>query len=100
MGHCFSCMSGHGGYRDPDDGDGGSDILVPLLECVSPEVNGTGYIAWFGYRNENPHNVYLPIGPDNRFAVSSIVQGSVAGESLGQPTKFKPGNHTNVFSLR
>ena len=100
-GHCSICCSvGQGKYKDQFDGEGGLEPLVPILECVSPEVNNTGYIAWFGYTNYNPHNVYLAIGPDNRFEIESVVSSSAAVEDMGQPTKFAPGNHTNVFSIR
>ena len=101
-GHCsICCTAGQGKYKDPFDGEGGGqEPLEPILECVSPEQNGTGYIAWFGYTNYNPHNVYLAVGPDNRFEVDSVVLGSSAIEDMGQPTKFGPGNHTNVFSIR
>ncbi|XP_072025320.1 uncharacterized protein [Amphiura filiformis] len=101
-GHCSVCCTvGQGNYKAPFDGEGGLEPLVPILECVSPQQNDTGYIAWFGYTNNNPHNIYLPIGPDNRFEImSEIVSSSVAVEDMGQPTKFGPGKHDNVFSIR
>jgi hypothetical protein len=69
---------------------GGGHSLVPLLECVDDNGDGT-YTAHFGYLNQSYATITLPIGPKNMF-----VPGQ---EDYGQPTVFLPGEHLNVFSV-
>ncbi|XP_035665795.1 IgGFc-binding protein-like, partial [Branchiostoma floridae] len=52
---------------------------------------------WLGYINHNEHNVDIPLGADNKFF--SMGPSTVA-ENLGQPSKFRVGNHSNVFYIR
>ncbi|XP_070533132.1 uncharacterized protein [Ptychodera flava] len=101
LGHCdIHCVSGHGRYRDPQDGEGSKEAVRPILQCVEEEGgNSTGYRAWFGYDNENAHNAYIPIGDDNRFEDTKHGR-SIAYENMGQPSKFQPGEYTNVFYIR
>ncbi|XP_063955651.1 uncharacterized protein LOC135154217 [Lytechinus pictus] len=85
VGDCsISCIEGQGTYSDPMDGLGGEGALQPFLQCLTPQNETSDGIAWFGYRNLNTHNVYLPIGPANHFDFDDYG---------GQPTKFKPGLH-------
>jgi len=69
---------------------GGGHSLVPLLECVDNNGNGT-YTAHFGYLNQSGSTINLEVGPKNMF-----VPGQ---EDFGQPTVFLPGEHLNVFSV-
>ncbi|KAI8479536.1 hypothetical protein Bbelb_427260 [Branchiostoma belcheri] len=93
-----ACIVGHGEYREPLDGEGGRSPVEPFINCVSalPDVNGA-YMAWLGYINHNEHNVDIPLGVDNKFF--SMGPSTVA-ENLGQPSKFRVGNHSNVFHIR
>ena len=54
----------------------------PFVECVV-EHGPAAYTAVFGYQNENPVPVYLPVGPANGFSPVPI--------DRGQPTAFRPG---------
>lgn len=69
---------------------GGGHQLIPLLECVDDNGDGT-FTAHFGYLNQTSTAITLPIGPKNMF-----VPGQ---EDHGQPTVFLPGEHLNVFSV-
>jgi hypothetical protein len=68
-----------------------SDAVVriqPVLECTLPDGNGT-MIARFGYRNDNPFNVAVPVRWQNFFVPAPIQRG--------QPVVFAPGRHRFVF---
>jgi len=68
----------------------GGSVLVPLLECVENNGNGT-YTAHFGYLNTGSSNIILPVGPKNMF---------VGGEKdRGQPTVFYPGENLDQFTV-
>jgi len=69
---------------------GGGHTLIPLLECVDDNGDGT-YTAHFGYLNNSTATITLEIGPKNMFAPGQ--------EDFGQPTVFLPGEHLNVFSV-
>jgi hypothetical protein len=69
---------------------GGGHSLIPLLECVDDNGDGT-YTAHFGYLNNSGSTINLAVGPKNMF-----VPGQ---EDFGQPTVFLPGEHLNVFSV-
>lgn len=69
---------------------GGGHSLIPLLECVDDNGDGT-YTAHFGYINNSGATINLAVGPKNMF-----VPGQ---EDFGQPTVFLPGEHLNVFSV-
>jgi hypothetical protein len=69
---------------------GGDHQLIPLLECVDNNGDGT-YTAHFGYLNQSGATINLPVGPKNMF-----VPGQ---QDFGQPTVFLPGEHLNVFSV-
>ncbi len=65
--------------------------IVPILECVRPCGDGE-FTADFGYRNDEGRIVVIPAGgADNFFRPSPRVRG--------QPTRFFPGRHHNVFSV-
>ncbi len=69
---------------------GGGHSLIPLLECVDNNGDGT-YTAHFGYLNQSGATINLAVGPKNMF---------VPGQTdFGQPTVFLPGEHLNVFSV-
>ena len=116
----INCVTAHGQYRDPRDGDWEREPVEPILNCLSRDDDGS-IRAWFGYHNKNPHNVYLSVGPDNEFTRPSLnlIPGGIEGfvrkqttkggesnfvpllsKSFGQPTKFLSGKHENVFSVR
>jgi len=68
----------------------GGNVLIPLLECVVNNGNGT-YTAHFGYLNTGSSNIILPVGPKNMF---------VGGEKdRGQPTVFYPGENLDQFTV-
>ena len=68
----------------------GGTTLVPLLECVDNNGDGT-YTAHFGYLNTTGSTITLAVGPKNMF---------VGGEKdRGQPTVFLPGEHLSEFTV-
>ncbi len=85
--------------------------ITPVLECVVKKYGGhdddlksststfggehddSGYIAYFGYRNENSKLVSIPIGASNNFG------GSYWSQDKGQPTFFEPGQQHFVFAV-
>jgi hypothetical protein len=68
----------------------GGNVLIPLLECVDNNGNGT-YTAHFGYLNNGSSVITLPIGSKNMF---------VGGDKdRGQPTVFYPGEHLSEFTV-
>lgn len=68
----------------------GGTTLVPLLECVDNNGDGT-YTAHFGYLNTTGSVIALPVGPKNMF---------VGGEKdRGQPVVFYPGEHLSEFTV-
>jgi Coenzyme PQQ synthesis protein D (PqqD) len=69
---------------------GGGHQLIPLLECVDDNGDGT-YTAHFGYLNQTSATINLPIGPKNMFVPGQL--------DFGQPTAFLPGEHLAVFSV-
>jgi RHS repeat-associated protein len=54
--------------------------IKPIVDCVVP---GTPRTAVFGYQNDNPVPVDIPVGADNQFAPLP--------SDRGQATHFKPG---------
>lgn len=68
----------------------GGTTLVPLLECVDNNGNGT-YTAHFGYLNTTGNVITLPVGPKNMF-----VGGT---KDRGQPVVFYPGEHLSEFTV-
>jgi Coenzyme PQQ synthesis protein D (PqqD) len=69
---------------------GGGHQLIPLLECVDDNGDGT-YTAHFGYLNQTDSTIVLAVGPKNMFAPGQM--------DFGQPTVFLPGEHLDVFSV-
>jgi len=68
----------------------GGTTLVPLLECVDNNGDGT-YTAHFGYLNTTGSVITLPVGSKNMF---------VGGDKdRGQPTVFYPGEHLSAFTV-
>ena len=68
----------------------GGSVLVPLLECVDNNGDGT-YTAHFGYVNTGSSVITLPVGSKNMF---------VGGDKdRGQPTVFYPGEHLSEFTV-
>ncbi|RIL04920.1 MAG: hypothetical protein DCC75_12175 [Proteobacteria bacterium] len=55
--------------------------IEPRLACVKPQ--GAGYRARFSYSNQNPFDIIIPAGPNNRF--------SPAPEFRDQPIRFLSG---------
>lgn len=71
-------------------GAAGGNVLVPLLECVDNNGDGT-YTAHFGYLNTGSSAITLPVGPKNMF---------VGGDKdRGQPIVFYPGEHLSEFTV-
>lgn len=64
--------------------------IRPVLECVTDNGDGT-YTAYFGYNNENPFTVQVPISNDNTFTPPP--------QNRGQPTSFAPGYQRGIFSV-
>jgi hypothetical protein len=74
--------------------DGGENKLIPVLNCVENNGNGT-YTAQFGYFNTTNGYITVPIG-------QSKTQSNTFNpppEDRGQPTEFEPGEHNNVFQV-
>jgi hypothetical protein len=63
--------------------------LIPILECVEL-ASDDGFVAHFGYLNENDIIVTIPIGSRNFFAPPP--------DDRGQPVEFLPGRQEYVFS--
>jgi hypothetical protein len=53
-----------------------NDAIVPIAECVVPNVDGT-FFAWFGYDNRSAQDVTVPVGTNNAFS-----------GSIGSPDSF------------
>ena len=56
--------------------------VKPIVECVVPQ-GGNVYTGVFGYQNDNPLTVEVPVGNDNKIAPGSTERG--------QPSRFLPG---------
>ncbi len=65
--------------------------IEPILEGIQSLGDGR-FKAYFGYRNDSPAAVQLPVGADNRF--SSSPSGS-----RGQTTIFSPGRRQFAFAV-
>jgi hypothetical protein len=78
---------------DDDDDDSSPPPAVvpvrPILERVQDNGNCTTTAFW-GYQNDNPFVVTIPIGANNTFNPGPSAQG--------QPTAFNPGRVANAFS--
>jgi uncharacterized repeat protein (TIGR01451 family) len=62
---------------------------IGIFACV---VNrGSTYDAVFGYENDNPVDITVPIGIANRFAPEP--------QNRGQPTIFRPGRNEDAFTV-
>ena len=68
----------------------GGHTLIPLLECVDDNGDGT-LTAHFGYLNQGNVAINLPVGPKNMFEPGQL--------DYGQPEVFLPGEHLDVFSV-
>jgi hypothetical protein len=66
---------------------GGQAPLVPALDCVSANADGT-FTAFFGYKNDNGVSINLPLGPKNSLPFD--VNGY-------RTTLFQPGVHHFAF---
>ncbi len=64
--------------------------VQPILDCVSP-LGDNGFVAYFGYNNQNDFPAALPIGTDNQFLAAS--------SDFGQPAVFQPGEHHFAFNV-
>jgi uncharacterized repeat protein (TIGR01451 family) len=63
---------------------------IGIFACV---VNkGSSFDAVFGYENDNPVDISVPIGLANRFDPAPL--------SRGQPSLFSPGKHESAFTVR
>lgn len=93
------CETGQGEYRDVldvDDDKREDGEMLPVFHCVySPNDDGN-YTAYFGYDNQNSHNVKLAVGADNMFTSNR----SANPESWKAPSKFRPGFFDYVFSIK
>jgi hypothetical protein len=67
------------------DGD-----VLPVLSCVTPDGRG-GFTAWLGFRNTGTNTEHIDLGSRNRISPSRY--------DGDQPTKFKSGSQSRVFSL-
>jgi len=63
---------------------------IGLFACVTPR--GSGYDITFGYVNENPVAVSIPVGLSNGVLPAPV--------DRGQPTLFAPGSVPNAFTVR
>lgn len=65
--------------------------LRPDLDDLTKNRDGS-MTAWFGYRNDNSVDIFVPVGPSNMVTPSP--------SDRGQPTTFLPGKREKVFSVR
>jgi hypothetical protein len=112
------CYTEHAHYGDPRDVGSEKLPVIPTLNCITNQSHEY-ILAWFGYHNKNPHNVYLDPGPLNFFSAPTpsiqpggelgfleISSGStgtkypVVEKDLGQERKFLPGEYNKVFSVK
>ena len=63
---------------------------IGLYACVTPR--GSGYDITFGYVNENPVAVSIPVGLSNGVLPAPV--------DRGQPTLFVPGSVPNAFTVK
>ena len=68
----------------------GAARLSPVLEGISYNAQSRNYEACFGYLNDNPCEVNVPVGSQNKFS---------PGTNLGQPETFLSGRQQNVFCI-
>jgi hypothetical protein len=68
---------------------GGQALLLPHLECVTLNANGS-FTAYFGFQNDNGVGVSVPYGSKN--ALAQDTQGY-------RPTLFPPGDHHFAFGV-
>lgn len=73
--------------------------LTPVLECVEP-LDAGGFLAHFGYDNENSALVSLPISSYPNVPAKLTNEFAPAPENRGQPTDFEPGTHSDVFQVQ
>jgi hypothetical protein len=64
--------------------------LEARLDCVD-QVSSRSFVAHFGYRNRSGDAQTVGVGQRNRFGPGRA--------DRGQPTKFEPGAHTDVFRV-
>ena len=69
-------------------GDPACRDLMPVVECVWVETNGSRTVVW-GYDNPSTDTLRIDIGNKNRMSPGS--------EDGGQPVQFLPGRKLNVF---
>jgi hypothetical protein len=67
----------------------GKAPIVPRLECVEPEADGS-FLAHFGYRNDNALTVTIPYGRQNLFAQDT---------AQARPSEFEPGDNAFDFAV-
>jgi hypothetical protein len=73
---------------------GGGHILIPLLDCVEDNGDGT-FTAHFGYLNNSDDDIFLPIGAKNMLIPDPHIEDVIGV----QPSLFEPGQHNNVFAV-
>ena len=67
--------------------------VIPILDCSYKTSLGM-YDMWFGYDNPNTTSVTVAVGTSNEFT-----SGGGVSQSVGQPTTFSAGTHTDVFKV-
>ena len=67
----------------------GKAPIVPRLECVEPEADGS-FLAHFGYHNDNALTVTIPYGQQNLFAKDT---------AHARPSAFEPGDNAFDFAV-
>jgi hypothetical protein len=69
------------------------------VECIAPDLlDPPRYLAQFGFENlyTNQVPLQIPYGADNHV----VINGNVSPATVGAPTMFALGIHTNAFSVR
>lgn len=77
------------GFLDDAARKAGGARLVPQLECVAPNADGS-LTAFFGYDNHNQISIDVPLGVHNSLRLDT--------QEL-RPTHFLPGQHDFVFGV-
>jgi hypothetical protein len=76
-------------FFDAASKKGGSKPVIPKLECVAPNADGS-FTAYFGYENKNGVAIAVPYGPRNALTLDV---------NAWRPTRFLPGRHDFAFAV-
>lgn len=78
--------------------------VKPVSNCITEKCSIEGqsgdYTAWFGYDNQEPFTVNIPVGNGNMVFPQKGCSTGTEGSCVDyQPTTFSPGVHKKVFGV-